>query len=189
MNLMIDMWRHHHSIHRVRRCIYLFFFIPCIIPVSIFAQEISPVQLDLIIPISNPEGEREISLEKYPRIHVLITNHSDQAIRLWKDWNSWGYFNLSFSYQANSTIKGITRIRPSSWEGDFPDFWMLEAGNSVIIEIDMTISQWQGFPDLYGEKLPAVLTATYENKYDPLAEQFGIWVGKVQSAPLGVVFK
>lgn len=153
------------------------------------AQAEIPFRMELIVPVANPTGERLLQIDRYPRFHVLITNVSAREQRLWKDWNSWGYFNLYIQMQtAESTIR-ITRRRPGIWNGDFPDFWVIPPGESVILEIDMSAAQWNGLPDLYGETLRATLTAVYENKPDVLATEFGVWTGKLMAKPVGVTFK
>ncbi len=153
------------------------------------AQGDATFRMELIVPVANPSGERLLQIDRYPRFHVLLTNLSAREQRVWKDWNSWGYFNLYIQMQtAESTIR-ITRRNPGGWNGDFPDFWIIPPGESIIIEIDMRSGQWNGLPDLYGETLPATLTAVLENKPDVLAQEFGVWTGRVMAKPVQVVFK
>lgn len=148
-----------------------------------------PFSIELVVPISNPNGIREIAMDRYPQIHVLLKNTSQQDQRLWKDWNTWGYFNLSLEWQAAGQTFPITRLSPKAWDGDFPDFWLLHPGETVILVVDMSTGLWKGFPDLYGETLSATLTATYVNKPDELASAFDVWVGKLETRPIQVVFK
>jgi hypothetical protein len=167
-------------------CVLLYSFVVC----AQAQSPPSPLEAELIVPISNPRGQRELSLGRYPRFHVLLRNVSSQPIKLWKDWNSWGYFNLSLEAEdRNGERWVIRRRRPSAWDGDFPDFWVLLAGESLVLEIDMSAGEWEGFPDLYGEQLPATLTAVYENKFDELAGEFGLWIGQISSAPVKVIFQ
>lgn len=147
------------------------------------------IQLELLVPISTPGGERVIALDRYPRLHASLTNVSEQPVKVWKDWNSWGWFNLTLIMESDRGTQAIRRKHPTHWEGDFSDFWVILPGETLILEIDMTDGSWAGFPDLYGERLPATLTAVYENKADVLAEEFGIWVGKVTASSLRVVFE
>ena len=127
-------------------------------------------------------------MDRYPRFHVQLVNISDKTIRLWKDWNSWGWFNLTLKLE---TRDGTSYLRKKQiiWEGDFSDFWQIEPGESVILEVDMTSGEWQGMPDLYGESLPAKITAIYENKADPLCEVFDIWTGKASSNTVNVEWR
>ena len=62
-------------------------------------------------------------------------------------------------------------------------------GESVVLQVDMRTAEWSGFPDLYGETIEAELVATYQNKPDPLAQEFSVWVGKLVSEKIPVVFK
>ncbi|MEM7660147.1 MAG: hypothetical protein AAF399_28820 [Bacteroidota bacterium] len=156
---------------------------------SLLYGQQGPLQIEVLVPISTPDGQREISLERYARFQVLLTNVSDQSIRLWKDWNTWGYFNLQLDWRSGERVFPIRRKPPKQWNGDFPDFWTLLPGEKVVLEIDMRSGEWEGIPDLYGEMIEAELFATYQNKPDPLAEEFGVWVGKVRSAEIPVIFK
>jgi hypothetical protein len=148
-----------------------------------------PFSIQLIVPVSNPQGDREIALDRYPQLHVLLTNQSQQTQRLWKDWNTWGYFNLSLEWEAAGKTFPIVRQTPKAWDGDFPDYWSVAPGETVVLVVDMSSRQWKGFPDLYGEKVPATLKATYVNKPDELATAFDVWVGKVETPKIPVVFK
>lgn len=159
------------------------------VPEQVQAQTNPDFSIELVVPVSNPQGERLIQIDRYPRFHVAIRNISNREQRIWKDWNSWGYFNLYLQMQtAESTIR-ITRRRPAVWNGDFPDFWVIPPGEFVILEIDMIAAQWNGLPDLYGESLPATLTAVYENKPDVLAEEFRVWTGRLMAKPVQVLFR
>ena len=156
---------------------------------QVFGQNSAPFEMQLVVPTSTPDGKREISMDRYPRIHILLTNHSDQPQRIWKDWNTWGYFNLQLDWYQNGKAYPIRRKTPEAWDGDFPDFWLVQPKESLIIEIDLSSGQWSGFPDLYGEMIEATLVATYQNKPDPLAQEFDIWVGKLVSKRLEIVFR
>ncbi|MDX1908231.1 MAG: hypothetical protein SF053_14440 [Bacteroidia bacterium] len=149
----------------------------------------SSLGIELVVPVSNPEGTRELSLERYPRIHVILTNLTPAPLKIWKDWNTWGYFNLILTWEAGGNTYLIRHKPPTDWDGDFPDFWLIPPGEKIILEVDMSDGNWIGFPDLYGETIEARLTAIYENKRDILANEFGIWCGRVASASLPVMFK
>lgn len=144
--------------------------------------------MELVVPISNPAGERVISLDRYPRFHVLLKNQSSETQKLWKDWNTWGFFNLNLVWKAAGQSHAIRKKTPTAWNGDFPDFWVIEAGETLVLEIDMSTGEWEGVPDLYGERIEATLQASYENKPDGLGRKFGIWMGKVESQEISVVF-
>lgn len=163
--------------------IYLFILLFSCLTLS--AQE---WEMEIIVPISNPAGERVIALDRYPRFHILMKNVSPETLKLWKDWNTWGFFNLQMSWEAGGQMHSIQKKTPNAWNGDFPDFWVIPAGETLILEVDMSTGEWEGIPDLYGERIEATVSATYENKTDGLARKFGIWVGKVSSKEIEVVF-
>lgn len=148
-----------------------------------------PFSIELSIPISTPNGHREISIERYFNLHVLIKNITPHPQKLWKDWNTWGYFNLRLEWQAANKSFPITRKAPKVWNGDFPDYWVLNPGETVVLVVDMRSGDWEGFPDLYGERIPAKIKAIYENKRDVLADEFSIWYGRMETDPIDIVFR
>ncbi|MEL6652854.1 MAG: hypothetical protein AAFQ87_18795 [Bacteroidota bacterium] len=153
-----------------------------------FVQQ-APLSLELVVPISAPNGEREISIERYYQLHVLIKNVSPHPQRVWKDWNTWGYFNLQLEWEAAGRTFPVRRKAPKVWDGDFPDYWTLNPGEVAILVVDLRSGDWEGFPDLYGESISASIKAVYENKQDVLAQEFNIWHGKLETKPLEVVFR
>ena len=155
----------------------------------LFGQSDGIFEMQLVVPITSPDGKREISLDRYRRIHVLLKNQSSAPQRIWKDWNTWGYFNLHLDWKQGTKTYPIRRKAPESWDGDFPDFWIVPAGETLVLEVDLSLGEWEGFPDLYGESIDATLLATYQNKPDPLAQEFDVWVGKLVSQEVEVVFK
>lgn len=168
---------------------FLFCLIVCLWYVPLSGQTQEPFSIELVVPTSTPEGKREIAMDRYPRIHVLLTNRSDQPQRIWKDWNTWGYFNLQLDWVNNNKSYPIRRKTPAAWDGDFPDFWLILPGETLVLEVDLTSGDWSGFPDLYGDMVEATMTATYQNKPDPLATEFNVWVGKLVSREVQVVFR
>ena len=149
----------------------------------------NPLEVKLIVPISTPDGQRVIALDRYPRFHVQLSNRSSQDMRIWKDWNSWGFPNLFLELISGAGTVDIKRIPLRAIDGDFPDFWVLKPQESILLEVDMSTGEWKGFPDLYGETLAARLRAIYVSKQDMLAQEFGIWTGRVASDPVVVVFQ
>ena len=144
--------------------------------------------LSLIVPAGS-DGQRTLSLVRYPRFHVVVTNTSESPIRLWKDWTSWGMKSLSLMLQTPAKSMGIIRLPVRGIDGDFPDFWVLLPGEELVLEVNMADISWRGFPDLYGESVKGSLSAIYEIKEDYLTDEFGIWTGRVLSQPLEVVLK
>ena len=143
----------------------------------------------LVIPQSNPQGQRELDMSRYKSFHVVLRNISSVPVKIWKDWNSWGYYNLSLSFSNSDTSFTISKKSPTNWDGDFADYWTVPAGESLVLDIDMRAGVWKGLPDLYGETMTGKIKATYENKPDALAAEFGIWTGKLTTASLPVIFK
>ncbi|MEM6764029.1 MAG: hypothetical protein AAF655_03860, partial [Bacteroidota bacterium] len=133
----------------------------------------------LVVPQTNPQGERSLDMSRYPRFHVVLQNTGDFPLNIWKDWNSWGYYNLSLIFSSPDTSFKIQKKNPKTWDGDFADYWTILPDEHLVLEIDMRAGLWKGIPDLYGETLSGEISAVYENKPDALASEFGIWTGKL----------
>ena len=79
--------------------------------------------------------------------HVSITNISDEPIRLWEEWNTWGYFSLSFEL-FDMTGKSLGHIAKSQrrWTVNRPSFVEIKPGQSHEIDVILHPGVWD-FPD------------------------------------------
>lgn len=151
-------------------------------------QQPTPLSISLVVP-AGADGVRTLSLVRNPRFHVVLTNTSATPLNLWKDWTSWGQKCLTLVLQQPSKTSGIVRLPLRAVDRDFPDFWILSPGESLVLEINMTDPAWRGLPDLYGESIRGSLQAIYEIKQDYLTDEFNIWTGRVISNAIDVKFE
>jgi|GEM_PF-3402758 len=175
-----------------RLFVYILFsvFFLCLFVPQLSAQtRQQDLELTVIAPINTPEGERVISLDRYRRFHVLLTNISARSIRLWQSWNSWGYQNMTLITNFGDGWATIRRQKPKHIDGDFPDFWVLEPGEYLVLEVDLSTAEWKGIPDLYDESQNAKMKVMFQSPRDVLSEEFGIWTGNIESEEVKVVFK
>ena len=74
-------------------------FIAFLIGLAFRARDQTRLEIQIIPNYFLKNDSKNIRLaDQQPEVHfhVLITNKSHQAIRLWEEWNEWGYFNLAF---------------------------------------------------------------------------------------------
>ncbi len=64
---------------------------------TLFAAAKKSLEVSIVMP-GNDNEKRFMLYESSDKIifHVLVKNVSDQEVRIWKDWNSWGYKQYFF---------------------------------------------------------------------------------------------
>jgi hypothetical protein len=154
-------------------------WLPCI------AQESPSVALAIRIEptgAKQPTG-RPISLFDASRhFSVILTNVSQAPIRLWQDWCSWGYFNLSFEIaDQNGNHVTISR-KMKEWEKNFPDWMTIAAGDQMVIDVAFDPAIWRNLPaSESGERRTISLRAVYESAKGRDAQEHRVWTGKIAS--------
>lgn len=63
-------------------------------------------------------------------VNVLIINHTDTVASFFEDWNSWGYFNLSFQVTTIDTTYDVYK-KSRDWPKNFPSFKTLFSGDTM----------------------------------------------------------
>lgn len=150
-----------------------------------FADE--PPQKSLavhVVPTDSGRGRRAIDLSNPgDHFHVLIENISNDRIRLWKEWCSWGYAALSFEVvDADGATRTIAKV-PGEWNKNFPDLFELAPDDEMVIEVSLDPSLWQNSP-LSGSSGEAQLRmrAVFEIGPDRESEKMKVWTGRALSA-------
>jgi hypothetical protein len=152
--------------------------------------------ISVTIAVPMHKGERQIEyLESNSHFHVIIANTSDKPQRIWREWCSWGYFGLTFEFTDQNGKKWVARKEATAWTRNFPDWWTLEARESLVIDVYFgDLETWKGFP--LPEKgldfrwpenglQTVTMQAVFEFKRDDDAfdegQKNGIWMGRVAS--------
>lgn len=126
------------------------------------------------------------SIERNEHFHVVLTNQTRRSLRLWKEWCSWGYFNLSFEvHDEDGRVTKMTKA-PSGWDRNFPDWIILAPGDHFVIDVKLDESVWQGIPAPSAPKRPPVprvvrLKAIFEIRTDEEAVRNAVWTGRAAS--------
>ena len=137
-----------------------------------------------IVPTDGYDTQRIIDLEGPSRhFYVLITNRSNEAIQLWKEWCSWGYFNLSFEARRKDGKVLVISKRDRGWDRNFPCPTTVPPGGHVVRDVALEPSIWENSPLSGGSGQATVgLRAVFEISEDPKTREFNVWTGKVWSA-------
>lgn len=87
------------------------------------------------IKLDIPQRAKQVESNPCLNINVLFINHTDTAVSFFEDWNSWGYYNLSFEIRSGNTSFLITK-KERDWPKNFPSFKTLFPGDSLELRFD-----------------------------------------------------
>lgn len=138
----------------------------------------SPLRVSVAIPVHR--GNRVLSLGPNTRLHVVVTNMSNKPQRLWREWCSWGYYNLSFELKDAQGKMTALKKRVRGWSKNYPDWFELPAGEHYVIEVQLTGADWE-LPAKGALPPKWTLRAVYQNAPDEFTEKESIWTGKIVS--------
>ena len=115
--------------------------------------------------------------------YVLLSNVSKQPQTVWEDWNSWGYYAISFELTTNDGKKYVLSKRQADFTRNFPSTVIIEPAEHVVYPIHLD-EWWETRPLLpKTAELPITLRAIYEISPTLESGQYRVWTGRVESHP------
>ena len=137
-----------------------------------------------VVPSRSGQGQGIEMSDDGPRtFYVVLGNRSKEARKVFEDWNSWGYQNISFEVTLPDGKKVLLSRRDQDFTRNAPTTFLIPAGESQVFEIHLD-KWWESKPAL---ELKArvenkiSLKAIYEVKKGPEAIADGVWTGRVES--------
>jgi hypothetical protein len=113
--------------------------------------------------------------------YVLLSNVSKQPRIVWEDWNSWGYYSISFELTTNDGKKYVLSKRQAGFTKNYPSTVVIEPGEHVVYPIHLN-EWWETRPSLSKvPELPITLKAIYEISPTPESAQYKVWTGRAES--------
>ena len=99
-----------------------------------------------IVPIGYSSA---VSPEAYlhcSHFHVLLTNTSAVPVALFEEWNSWGYFGLSFDITYPD--RRVVRVakQPRVWDKNFASTVTIAPGGFYVFDVDFDPKTWANSP-------------------------------------------
>lgn len=147
----------------------------------------SDVAISLAIPLHN--GERRVEYrDGCLHFAVVVTNTSKKPVRIWRDWCSWGYYGLEFEITDASGHKSTAKKKPAEFTRNFPDWWTLEAGETLVIDVDFSADHWEGFPKPENGSQTVTMRAIFKFEPDVESRKNHVWTGQASSKPERVTF-
>jgi len=67
---------------------------------------------------------------------VILKNLTDSIASFYDDWNTWGFYNISFEIATSDTIYKLIRLK-SGWDKNFPSFTTLLPGDSLVLKYNI----------------------------------------------------
>ena len=96
-----------------------------------------------------------------PEFYVVIRNTSSTPMKVWKEWCSWGWYNMSFQIErAKGKSFKITKGR-HIWTWNFPDSAIILPHESFVWPVTFN-DDWD-LPAGFDSSDPVRLTAIFQN--------------------------
>jgi hypothetical protein len=115
---------------------------------------------------------------KNSHICFSLQNNSNKEVRLWEEWNSWGYYNISMKIITNDSIYTV-RKNESRWDKNIPTYFILKPDESKQFDINLNSKDWQGLPAKNIKD--SEIQIFYEIPVDEYTKEHDIWTGKLKS--------
>lgn len=92
------------------------------------------VEMELSIPHGNTSKYITDCSGFENDVFVIIRNNTDSTIRFYEDWNSFGYYNISFEIKTNDSIYKVTRAHNIRYR-NFPSYHTVLPNESLVFPL------------------------------------------------------
>ena len=72
------------------------------------------------IPFDSYDAKAPFGFMRYEKFHVLLTNRSNKPVRVWQEWNYWGYYCLQIEIVEQNGTKHLLKKKPINWYNNAP---------------------------------------------------------------------
>lgn len=118
--------------------------------------------------------------------NVDLENISNQDLYIWKEWCSWGYFNLTFQVMTNTGQNfEIHKDQITSWTKNYPDRLVIPSKSKHTFIVNC--SEWKGFPAEWISQKVKIKAVYKIEEQDDFWKEFGsVWTGVIFSPEIEV---
>ena len=168
-------------------------FILCVLLLGLHLRADDKIAVTIVPEQSEvgPDGTYQAKINYYHSFGVVIANKSSDPVRVWEDWNSWGYYNLTFDVKlANGKVYHLKK-KLVDFTMNFSSHYLIKPSSYYVIYVSFD-KEWDAFPKKLIDELKknkeVLLKAIYTipNDKDKDAEKNKIWTGTVESEWLRV---
>jgi len=150
--------------------------------------------VELVLPWH--DGERRYARYEDPDAHVVLHSRTDHRIKVWEDWNSWGYYCLRLELRDETGKTYQVRKRARPWTANLPQATTIARGGTNVLNLRLGQQIWHGLPTRPAPPegwAPVEMRAIYENDCSTSREAEddpdwgprpvdGVWTGRAVSA-------
>ena len=132
----------------------------------------------------NSHGERIAVVDSMSPdpFFVLLTNTGKKPVKLWEEWNSWGYYSLQLEVIGPDGQKHLLKKKPIPFYVNNPERLVLQPGQSAVWDVVLISNVWEDLSWIPEEReMKAQVKAIYSVKPDEESEINGVWTGRVTS--------
>lgn len=116
-------------------------------------------------------------------LEVKLENiDSENEIRVWESWNSWGWDNFWFEVYKEGVSFEIIRINERDWTRNSPSYISIPSKGIHSIAIDFNDGTWIIPKELKENEIENLrIKAIFEIQQTPEALEHNVFIGKVES--------
>jgi hypothetical protein len=137
-----------------------------------------------VVPTRSSSGVGGITMaERKPdEFYVVLTNISEQPQAVFEQWNSWGYFAVSFEFTRDDGGKvTVFHKRTVVFTKNNPSTFVVAPGEYQVFPIRLD-KWWEAQPALRKTaEMSVKVKAIYEVSATPESAKQGVWTGRVES--------
>lgn len=144
--------------------------------------------VSIAIPLSGLPEQRVIQYRPWDikgcNFHVVVTNKTDQPQRIFEDWNSWGYYALSFEVTDAAGKAWRIAKAPTSWTRNAPNYCTLPPHESLVIAVNFADTKvWSpnAFPRPKREPETYTMRAIFATAPTKESKGLSVWTGRAAS--------
>jgi len=145
-----------------------------------------------IVPSGVSEDVKIIDADSNdPYLFVILTNKTDRKLKVWREWNSWGSGNLTFTAKPEEGSAFTLRRTPVELSWNMSEATIVEPRMSFVCQASLCkkiSGRFEGFPAKF-EDGKATIQAHFSIKEDDYTRRYGVWTGSVSSAPMEVLIR
>jgi hypothetical protein len=169
--------------------------LPLLLASSLFAQIQTPRQT--AEPFAGLRCELQhqaefadtLSARPWSHFHFILFSGRD-GLRVFADWNSWGYFARSFTLTDSHSNQFHVAARNHIWDRNYPGTDTINRGEVLVTDVDLCDRTWQVTPKLPLKENDWTVVGHYalQLETDPLyLRNFHtdeVWHGTIDSPPV-----
>ncbi len=135
-----------------------------------------------------PERGVVVAVDAESHFHVVIENVSTEPQPIIDEWNSWGYFNLTFEYTAADGQRHAMEKLPRAWKGNELTTSKLKPGEVEVRDIYLNNQIWSNLPVPARGETKVRIRAVFQQKLEGF-DIPGLWQGRIESPEMELTFR